>query len=354
MHLFYRDEHVASKEHARNTILVHDTIDTGDDAAGVARRAASSTIARCTSYYLGIHPAEMKVPVMEHTAQDGYGDGGIALESSAVGGNQLSGEGKENFGPIPPTQQVPEDPAQIEETKCPYCLQTVQGHRCTIMQCAVCGVRMNRRYKVAHLITTRHRKAVELLEEKEIAERQRDNPVGRVDDVPVEVPPESTVPGLSQPTPSQQTNPTSNSPAVSKVWTCTVCFKTMATGSQRSHLEGIKHRNREQKMRQDAAEKHPKSEDHQQVQVEVREESSVDEVEHRRGSKHPRDCRICARVVVALSELSPVASTTSETSDDEPDIDEESFLEAHLSADRQSRAALTRECIVLSCTFVHH
>lgn len=252
MDLFYRDEHVASKEHARNTILIHDTIDTGDVAADVA----SSPIARCTSYYRGIHPVEMKVPVMEYTLHDGGGDGGVALGSDGVGGNRLSGE--------------------------------------------------------------------------------------------------STVPGLSQATPSQQTDATSNSPAISKVWTCTVCFKTMATGSQRSHLEGIKHRNREQKMRQDAAEKHPKSEDHQQVQVEVREESSVDEVEHRRGGKHPRDCRICARVVVALSELSPVASATSETSDDEPDIDEESFLEAHLSADRQPRVARTRESIVLSCTCAHH
>lgn len=273
--MFYRDEHESSNQHARNT---------GVNVVPAVRE-------RCSSYYRGVH-----------------------FMGAVGGGDLFSGV----FPLIQPAELTPEDPPR-DELKCPLCASPERDHRCEVVLCDVCGVCVDRGHAATHMGSTRHRMAVEARwrEEEEVAARQRGSLVGDILG--------GVQFGISQPVPAQSADAAVGSPAIAKVWTCTVCCKTMGASSQRPHLAGIKHRNRELRMRHNAEVElpkpaDPKPDEHQQLPVaDTEQEPSAREVESSRKSKHPRDCVICARVLVALSKLITATSWSSDTSDTSSD-----------------------------------
>lgn len=309
--MFHRDEHIASKQHRKNTILAADTIPATDTFTcttcsalvlllDVASHLRTSPKWTCTNCDRVVHKSGMELHVAGCTTYSGDGDGGVALERDEDGGGITTGTpphgGDEvSVGPFLPAPPVLEDLEGTRKSICPYCLRMELGrHRCVGMQCELCGISWNRVDEAAHLNSTRHRMAVEKKEEKEKLRQEWEQTLQNRVDKPANVLPESVLPGPLHRTPSQPTNATANIATVPKMWTCVMCFRTMATASRGAHLQGIKHRNREklqQKKTQDAAEKRSKQEETKRVV----------------HGKETWDCEVCVRTMSATAKESHLA-----------------------------------------------
>lgn len=367
MNVFHRDEHVASTQHLRNILpatILGDTFQCGICTAAVAvvdiaHHVTSSPTWGCTACEDDVHEAWKEQHLATCRGHGVLGAGGVALEDQAAVVPDSAAPAElpdvkrgDDVRPQPPSPSVPEtgDDSSSEEDTCPNCLRMgLAGHRCEFIKCGVCGVRMNKRFEMAHSVTLRHRnalkEALERAQEEEEEETDREqeesqatggeNPEDTAADGPSEratndskpVPEAPEVPyrlptklrqclycagdlteehrcdvlnskavhsgdrsgSAVYSTPSQPTNAAANSTFVRTEWTCTVCSRKMPAVSRVEHLAGAKHRGREQILQKlDGGEFHST----------------------KNASKHGKftwDCAVCSRTMSALAKVTHLA-----------------------------------------------